>query len=105
MYESGRFEKEEGLLMKEFKGSWRSIFKRHKQVAEEEELNQGIYQDIVEAQSRWEEARMYFEEALGEDQVDYAIYMLEAAERKYQMHLKKAKNLGIHRLHLSGKSK
>ncbi|MNP55299.1 hypothetical protein D3C76_1499310 [compost metagenome] len=45
---------------------------------------------------------MYFEEALGEDEVDYAIYMLEAAERKYQMHLKKAKKYGINRIQLSG---
>ena len=27
----------------------------------------------------------------GQDQIDYAIYMLEAAERKYQMNLKQAK--------------
>jgi hypothetical protein len=90
--------------MTEIKRSWTSVFKRNNQAAEEE-LNRGVYQDIIEAKSRWEEARMYFEEASGEDQVDYAIYMLEAAERKYQMHLKKAKNLGINRLNLSGEIK
>jgi len=61
----------------------------------EQELNGGIFEEILQSKARWEEAYMYFEEALGEDQVDYAIYMLEAAERKYQMHLKQAKKLGI----------
>jgi len=36
-----------------------------------------------------------FEEALGQDQIDYAIYILEAAERKYQIHLKHAKSIGL----------
>lgn len=36
-----------------------------------------------------------FDEALGQDQIDYAIYILEAAERKYQIHLKHAKSLGL----------
>ena len=58
---------------------------------------QGIYADIRQAHANWQEAYMYFEQALGEDQVDYAIYMLEAAERKYQMHLKQAKKLGLSR--------
>ncbi|AOZ94675.1 hypothetical protein LPB68_11360 [Paenibacillus crassostreae] len=64
-------------------------------------LYHGIHNDIIEAQARWREAHMYFDEAVSEDEVDYAIYMLEAAERKYQMHLKKAKNLGLNALSMS----
>lgn len=81
--------------MKKMKKSWGGVLKNHNK--EEHESNWSVYTDILQAQANWQEAYMYFEEALGEDQVDYAIYMLEAAERKYQMHLKQAKKLGISR--------
>jgi len=51
--------------------------------------------EVRKAQSEWEVAHLMFNEALGQDQIDYAIYMLEAAERKYQIHLKRAKNIGL----------
>jgi hypothetical protein len=66
--------------------------------AREEELE--VYMDVKKAQSEWERARHYFEEAVGEEQIDYAIYMLEAAELKYQMHLKAAKRLKINSMRL-----
>lgn len=51
--------------------------------------------EVRKAQSEWERAYLMFDEALGQDQIDYAIYILEAAERKYQIHLKHAKRLGL----------
>lgn len=60
-----------------------------------------VYQEVRKAQSEWERAYLMFDEALGQDQIDYAIYILEAAERKYQIHLKHAKKLGLDRSHLS----
>lgn len=59
-----------------------------------------VYQEVRKAQSDWERAYLMFDEALGQDQIDYAIYILEAAERKYQMHLKHAKSLGLNRSQL-----
>jgi hypothetical protein len=56
-----------------------------------------VYQEVRKAQSEWERAYLMFDEALGQDQIDYAIYILEAAERKYQIHLKHAKRLGMDR--------
>lgn len=58
-----------------------------------------IYTDVLKAKHEWERAMRQFEDAQGEDEVDYAIYVLEAAERKYQIHLKRAKQLsgvGVH---------
>ncbi|WP_434753142.1 DUF2508 family protein [Paenibacillus amylolyticus] len=52
-----------------------------------------IYVDVQKAKQEWERAMRQFEDALGEDEIDYAIYVLEAAERKYQIHLKRAKRL------------
>ncbi|WP_440115238.1 DUF2508 family protein [Paenibacillus sp. QZ-Y1] len=66
---------------------------RLREELEEEE----IYSDIQKAKSEWERAVRQFEEARGEDEIDYAIYVLEAAERKYQIHLKRAKRAGVKR--------
>lgn len=52
-----------------------------------------VYADVQKAKQEWERAMRQFEDALGKDEIDYAIYVLEAAERKYQIHLKRAKRL------------
>lgn len=62
--------------------------------------NWNTFLEVRKAQSEWERARLMFDEALGQDQIDYAIYILEAAERKYQIHLKHAKHLGLDRSQL-----
>lgn len=51
--------------------------------------------EVRKAQSEWERAYLMFDEAMGQDQIDYAIYILEAAERKYQIHLKHAKSISL----------
>ncbi|WP_151738012.1 hypothetical protein [Paenibacillus tengchongensis] len=58
------------------------------------------YLEVRKAQAEWERAYLMFDEARGQDQIDYAIYILEAAERKYQIHLKHAKSLGLNRSHM-----
>ncbi|MDN8592120.1 DUF2508 family protein [Paenibacillus sp. 11B] len=74
----------------------RSVEKRERMLKEMEEDQ--IYSDIQKAKAEWERAVRQFEEAQGEDEIDYAIYVLEAAERKYQIHLKRAKRfLGVNR--------
>ncbi|WP_052380630.1 hypothetical protein [Paenibacillus camerounensis] len=59
-----------------------------------------VFLEVRNAQVEWERAHLMFDEALGQDQIDYAIFILEAAERKYQIHLKHAKSLGINRSRL-----
>lgn len=56
-----------------------------------------VFLEVSKAQAEWQRAYLMFDEALGQDQIDYAIYILEAAERKYQIHLKHAKSLGLNR--------
>ncbi|MGQ8875734.1 DUF2508 family protein [Paenibacillus sp. TSA_86.1] len=65
--------------------------KRERELADLEA--EQIYVDVQKAKQEWERAMRQFEDALGEDEIDYAIYVLEAAERKYQIHLKRAKRL------------
>ena len=68
--------------------------------AEEEEQMWTTYMDVRKSQLEWERAHLMFQEATGQDQIDYAIYMLEAAERKYQMNLKQAKLLNLNGAHM-----
>lgn len=75
--------------------TWSSWFKG--ETIKDEQEKRAVYLEVIQARARWEEARMYFEEASGTDEVDYAIYMLEAAEIKYQMYLKQAKKIGLDR--------
>lgn len=47
--------------------------------------------EIQEAHRDWMNAQQHFEYALGKDQVDYAIFAIEAAEKRYEMLLRQAK--------------
>lgn len=66
-----------------------SIEKQNRMLKELEEDQ--IYADVQTAKQEWERAMRQFEDAQGQDEIDYAIYVLEAVERKYQIHLRRAK--------------
>ncbi|TJY38991.1 DUF2508 domain-containing protein [Cohnella pontilimi] len=52
-----------------------------------------VIEDVRQAEREVALALWRFHDALGEDHVDYAIYSLEAAEKKLDMLLRKAKGL------------
>ncbi|WP_068778098.1 DUF2508 family protein [Paenibacillus sp. GM2] len=62
---------------------------------QEEEVKRMLYQEVNKARKEWEWAYMVFQEAVGQDNIDVAIYTLEAAERRYQIELKKAKQANV----------
>ncbi|MDW7675002.1 MAG: YaaL family protein [Bacillota bacterium] len=62
---------------------WRSFFV----VEEKDELKD----NINKAKEEWEYAKMFFQEATEPDIIDYAIFQLDAAERKYMYLLEQAK--------------
>lgn len=77
---------------------WKQLRKQNQEeyiTAEEQERLWNVYLDVRKSQLEWERAHLLFQEATGQDQIDYAIYILEAAERKYQMNLKQAKLLNL----------
>lgn len=51
--------------------------------------------EIKRAHQEWEIAQKRIDEAVGKDQVDYAIFLLEASEKRYDMLLKAAKQNGL----------
>ncbi|WP_338035344.1 DUF2508 family protein [Halanaerobacter jeridensis] len=56
---------------------------------EPEEFNELQLEEKIErAKEEWQEARKYFDLVSDPELVDYAIYLLGAAERKYQYLLK-----------------
>jgi hypothetical protein len=50
-----------------------------------------LIEDVRKAEQEWKFAEWQFHNAIGEDHVDYAIYCLEAAQKKLDMLLRKAK--------------
>ncbi|MCD1259960.1 DUF2508 family protein [Paenibacillus athensensis] len=56
---------------------------------------QQLIGEIKKSHQEWIAAQAHFEFALDKDQIDYAIYALEAAEKRYEMLLKQAKQLQI----------
>lgn len=52
-----------------------------------------LKQEISETLQEWENAKRYFDHALGPEQVDYAIHAIITAEKRYAMLLGKAKKM------------
>jgi hypothetical protein len=65
----------------------------HKQTELIRKEKQLLLQEIRDAHKNWLSTQAQFDFALGKDQIDYAIYCLEAAEKRYEMLLKQAKEL------------
>ncbi|AHD07576.1 DUF2508 family protein [Paenibacillus larvae] len=51
--------------------------------------------DLKQAQAEWKNACLQFEYAKEEEEIDYAISVMEAAERKYTMLLRRAKRHNV----------
>ncbi|WNR44318.1 DUF2508 family protein [Paenibacillus roseipurpureus] len=54
-----------------------------------------LIQEIRAAHQSWVAAQAHFEFALDKDQIDYCIYALGAAEKRFEMLIKQAKRLGV----------
>ncbi|MEW9699214.1 DUF2508 family protein [Paenibacillus sp. SI8] len=67
---------------------------KHEQEAIKKD-KQMLIQEIRTAHQSWVAAQAHFEFALDKDQVDYAIYALEAAEKRFEMLIKQAKKQKI----------
>lgn len=50
-----------------------------------------LMDNIIQAKEEWEQAKHFFQEAVEPEIIDYAIYRLDAAERKYMYLLDQAR--------------
>lgn len=64
--------------------------KQKKDMVNEERMER-LRTEIAEAHREWENANRFFNYASGKDQVDYAIYAIISAEKRYEMLLRIAK--------------
>jgi len=62
---------------------------------EEENVKDDLVEELKRAKNEWIAAEKYFESVSDPDLVEYAIYNMEAAKRKYIYLLKKAREEGI----------
>ncbi|MDQ0063846.1 DUF2508 family protein [Paenibacillus harenae] len=62
----------------------------------DQEWRERLRKEIKEAHRDWVNANRFFEYALGQDQVDYAIYAIITAEKRYEMLLRLAKRTCNH---------
>jgi len=69
----------------------RSIIGNFKQQKKTDDKND-IYINVENAKREWEDAKNIFENVSQPDLVDYAIYKVEAAEKKYIYLLRQIKN-------------
>lgn len=51
--------------------------------------------ELQESKREWQFSQLYFDNVIEIDLIDHAIFLLGAAERKYDYLLKKAKNEGL----------
>ncbi|WP_219834910.1 YaaL family protein [Paenibacillus sp. R14(2021)] len=65
-----------------------------KQRSEQQEQLE-LLAEIKTAKQEWENAQRFFEYAMGDDQIDYAIFAMAAAEKRYEMLIRKAKRMPL----------
>jgi hypothetical protein len=63
--------------------------------AQTEQMAGELIEEIRQAHREWANAQRHFEYALGKDQIDYTIFAMEAAEKRYEMLLRNAKSLPV----------
>ncbi|WP_166244311.1 DUF2508 family protein [Paenibacillus turpanensis] len=65
------------------------------EATERQQLDWELVAQIKRAHVEWTIAQNRFDIALEKDEVDYAVYALEAAEKRYEMLLKQAKKVRV----------
>ncbi|MFD2614572.1 DUF2508 family protein [Paenibacillus gansuensis] len=67
---------------------WTTRGKRHQEMPEE---NLYLIKELRTARMEWENAQCRLDYVIERDQIDYAVFALEASEKRYEMLLRKAK--------------
>lgn len=73
-------------------GQWRT-----KQQKDQATLVERLHliDEIKEAKKEWDYAQLLFNYAVGQDEIDHAISLLEITEKRYDMLIKRAKRLNL----------
>jgi hypothetical protein len=71
---------------------WPRSKAKHEALVSEDKL---LLSEIKKAHMEWVVAQKRFDYVTEKDQIDYAIYAMEAAEKRYEMLLRQAKQLKL----------
>ncbi len=74
---------------------WAKWFGKNRSSAAMPEEHALLLDELHKAKNEWIAAVNRLEYVVGQDQIDYAIYLLEAAEKRYDMLLKHAKRIRL----------
>ncbi|WP_127588505.1 DUF2508 family protein [Paenibacillus koleovorans] len=77
------------------------FWKRYEQQQANERMlsdKQRLLADVQQALEEWKHAQRRLDYAESRDEIDYAIFALEAAEKRYEMLLRQAKHMNLHAL-------
>ncbi|MFD0960693.1 DUF2508 family protein [Paenibacillus chungangensis] len=64
------------------------------QQSDQEEMIE-LKEEIADALREWENANRYFNYSIGKEQIDYAIFAIISAEKRYSMLMSRAKRLHV----------
>jgi hypothetical protein len=70
---------------------WKALHKKREKWVLADVKGDSLLNEIWRAHRDWEVAQQKLDYALDRDQIDYAIYILEAAEQRYDMLIREAK--------------
>jgi hypothetical protein len=76
-----------------FRAKWKGSSAVQLQGESDRKEQQFLLQELQKAHKVWINSQAQFNFALGKDQIDYAICCMEAAEKRYEMLLKQAREL------------
>lgn len=77
---------------------WLGQLWKRKEKEREDAIQNGrllLVQEIRKAHLEWETAQKRFDCVVEKEQIDYAVFALEAAEKRFEMLIKQAKNMRI----------
>lgn len=81
----------QNLCRRIWEKSKRILWLSRREVAQQQEEQRRQIAELRRAWRDWMVARHRFDAMCSQDQIDYAIYALEAAEKRYEMLLREAK--------------
>ena len=73
---------------------WKAVYSQFSLASDdviEERISDDFESLVEQARQEWVNAKSYFDNVVDPDLVDYAVYSVEAAERKYMYLLKRAR--------------
>lgn len=78
---------------------WNKLFSEKKLQVEKEQEEEQLLADLERAKEEWDAARIRLDQVTGKDEIDYAIYAHEAAQKRYELLLRYVRSARQYPIH------